>query len=213
MVREAMPTLGLLAWGVLALLVVLVPVSYRIHGAFEGWSRGAKVVFEFSALRGRLAWRLAVPLAELLRRAVGSRQAGGPGDRPAAPAHGGKAKEDAVRGLTDLLLGLARKAVWRRLSWVTAVGLSDAAATALATGAVWAVKGNLAALAHGYLRFAPGQPEYDVTADFAGPGLRSRLTGIGVLRVGHIIGALPAAAANLYKLRRAGAFRGGEAGA
>jgi hypothetical protein len=213
MVRLGMPTLGLLACGLLALLVVLVPVSYRIHGAFEGWNRGAKVVFEFSLLRGRLAWRLAVPLAELLRRAIGSRQVRGPGDRPAAPAGGARAKEDAVRGLAELLLRLARQAVWRRLSWVTAVGLSDAAATALTTGAVWAVKGNLAALAHAYLRFAPGQPEYDVTADFAGQGLRSRLTGIGVLRVGHIIGALPAAAVNLYRLRRAGAFPGGEAGA
>ncbi len=196
------------------------------------------MVFEIG-LFGRLAvWRLAVPLVNLVKggarhalQALVERLAAGGNGENRREAARGQAKAiqgpvKAVRGqakvapslpevwsageaISDVLFGLTRRVRWSRLDWITTVGLRDAADTALTAGALWVVKGNLAAAARSRLRLAPGLPRFEVRPVFAAPGLESRLDGIGVLRVGHIIFALPGVASGYYHLWRSG--RGGDA--
>lgn len=198
---------------VLAAGVVLsLPVEFRFRLAYPGSGRGEVATFEFSTFGGLAVWRLAYPIFHLagvqgvpglvarLGRAIEARWA-----RARGEAAGEKEIREAPAGpeahdLSTFFVSLAEKVRWSRLTWDTTVGLPDAAATALTVGALWALKGNLAALATRRLRLAPGQPRYSVTPDFDGKGSASVLDGIGALRVGHIILASPGLARGFYQL-------------
>lgn len=162
--------------------VLAIPVEFRVHFRYAGLAAGATIVFELAPRKGRAIWRASVSLGDLGRTGAG---------RAFGALMGREPVGGGGRWRTAIVLALARRVRWRRLAWRTRIGLSDAASTALATGALWAVKGNLAALARSNLRLAPGLPEFLVEPDFAEPGLESSLEGIGVLRAGHIMLALP----------------------
>ncbi len=186
-----------------AVVLMCLPADFRVRFAFRGPGRGERVVFEIAALGGLSLWRVAVPLTDLVPGRV----------RRGFEAIVGRATrarltlpEARSLGVTvaDVVVRLARQARWARLDWITTVGFQDAAATALTAGGLWVLKGNLAALARRRLRLAPGLPRIDVRPDFAGGGLESKLDGIGVLRVGHIIFALAGLALAYYHLWRGG---------
>jgi hypothetical protein len=212
---------ALLASGVFCSL----PIQFRVRVTYRGPGRGDKAVFEMSLFGGLSVWRVVLPLLRLDRsgeapgvvafigRAIGSRYRSTRREAEEQPEKEVITPREAKRTagfmlnlgreLTGPSLALARKVRWSRLSWETTVGLSDAAQTALAAGALWAIKGGLAAAARRKLYLAPGLPAYSVTPDFSGRGTVSRLDGIGVLRVGHIIFALPGLALALHRLWRA----------
>lgn len=160
-----------------AALIICLPVEFRVRLCLFGPARGNQIVFEIGFLGRYTVWRLSLPLSRLVR---------GRRERPAPAPPAGSSRLD----LADLALRLARETRWSRLDWTTTVGARDAAATALATGALWMLKGHLAALARSRLNLRPGLPRLEVRPDFAQSGLETRVDGIGVLRVGHIIIAL-----------------------
>lgn len=212
-------TTAILAAVAATAVAFMLPIEFRARFSFRGPGRGNEMVFELG-LFGRLTiWRLAVPLVSLLKgrvkrgleTLVGRLAGGGHGEasREATPGQVGAVPSlPEVRSLgehlSDVVLGLTRRVRWSRLDWTTTVGLRDAAATALTAGGLWVVKGNLAAVARSKLRLAPGLPRFEVRPDFAARGLESKLDGIGVLRVGHIIFALPRVASGYYHFWRGG---------
>jgi len=132
---------------------------------------------EFSVLGGVAVWRVVVPLLRfsrrgepaglraLVERAVGlgyqatRREA----ERQEEPER--LTLREAWRGIGETLgparplagsaLRLLSKTYWQKLDWQTTLSLPDAAQTAVAAGALWSVKAQLAALAHLKLRLAP----------------------------------------------------------
>jgi hypothetical protein len=170
--------------------VLAIPVEFRVHFRYVGLAAGEMIVFELGRRKGPGIWRASVSLGDLARTEAG---------RALGTLMGREPVRGGGRRRTAIVLALARRARWRRLAWRTRLGFSDAASTALVAGTLWAVKGNLAALARSNLRLAPGLPEFLVVPDFAEPGLESSLEGIGVLRAGHIMLALPELALGAWR--------------
>jgi len=205
--------------GVLGAVVLALPLPFRVRGVWRGRGHGQKVVFEVGGFRGTTLWRVTVPLRDLVWSCLGqrlidaARAVSGPSGRVAGRRRPvlkslEQAAPAAARGaqvIADAVLGVVRRVSWHRLAWTTKVGSGDAARTAVLAGSLWALKGGVAAVARRYLRLAPGQPEVRVVADFDRAGLVSSVEGIGVVRVGHIMLALPGLAvgyADLWRARR-----------
>ncbi|MCL6580193.1 MAG: DUF2953 domain-containing protein [Firmicutes bacterium] len=174
-------------------------------------------MFEVGGFRRTTLWRVVVPLRDLVWSRLGQRltDAARAALNPSVRAAGcrrptAKSLEQAApaaargaRAVADAVLGVVRRVSWHRLAWTTKVGSGDAARTAILAGSLWALKGGVVAVARRYLRLAPGQPEVRVVADFDRAGLVSSVEGIGVVRVGHIMLALPGLAAGYLDLWRA----------
>jgi hypothetical protein len=178
--------------------IFIIPLTFRVRAAYGDDPNGRTptlevdlgITFEIGLGQKVTLWRARIPVGDLLRaeaartleRIVKLAWAGPV--RSVRPAPGSRRK-------MAVTLALATRVNWRNLTWQTRLGLSDAALTAVAAGALWAVKGSLASLALSRLRLGPGLPRIAVVPDFSGAGLWTRLEGIGVLRVGHIIFVLP----------------------
>lgn len=218
------PWPGRVALALVALAALAAaPIHFRVRASYRAPGRGARGTFELSLLGGLAVWRIRVPLLRLERsgeapavaafvgRAIADRY--GAARREAAEQEekkiltlsearrAGRSVLVAAGALRHPALALLKRVSWSHLSWRTTLSLPDAAFTGLAAGGVWAVKGILAASLRGTLRLAGGQPEFEVTPEFEGRGTVSRFEGIGVLRVGHIILALPGLVRGLWRMR------------
>ncbi|MCI4169892.1 DUF2953 domain-containing protein [Bacillus spizizenii] len=71
-----------------------------------------------------------------------------------------------------------------KLEWVTVVGIHDAAVTGVLTGAVWGVKGGIAAMLYDHLDFV-NKPVYEVIPSFQVPVSKTHLQCIFFFRFGH----------------------------
>ncbi len=199
-------------------VLLLLPVPFRFSFSYRGTEAGGEAVFEFSLFGGRWLRRRVVPLPDIgpaggagrtgLTAFVG--KAAGLAHRILAreerPALGGLLRRAAAGRDTYArpLLALARAALWTRLSWRTVLGLGDAAGTGLGAGALWAVKGTMAAAARQALRLGPGQPEFVVTPDFEGDGVFSVIEGQGILRVGRLLVVAPVVLGGILRHRPRG---------
>ncbi|HHY38740.1 MAG TPA: DUF2953 domain-containing protein [Clostridia bacterium] len=68
--------------------------------------------------------------------------------------------------LLEIIRYVAARTRWDRLEWVTVIGLGDAAATGLAVGAMWAVKGSMMVAAQGFSGTSPKSVRIQVYPDF-----------------------------------------------
>lgn len=73
-----------------------------------------------------------------------------------------------------------------KLEWVTVIGIKDAAATGIAAGGVWAIKGGLMAMLYDHLRFLH-KPVYEVIPSFQVPASKTHFQCIFFFRFGHLI--------------------------
>jgi hypothetical protein len=80
-----------------------------------------------------------------------------------------------------------RKSYCSRLHWETTVGLTDYAATGIATGMAWAWKGILLGFISRSVAISPSGMKILVSPDFGKPHFESRLDCILETRLGHII--------------------------
>ncbi|MDO8226238.1 DUF2953 domain-containing protein [Bacillus cabrialesii] len=71
-----------------------------------------------------------------------------------------------------------------KLEWVTVVGIQDAAVTGVLTGAVWGVKGGIAAMLYDHLDFV-NKPVYEVIPSFQVPVSKTHFQCIFFFRFGH----------------------------
>ncbi|MCY8533370.1 DUF2953 domain-containing protein [Bacillus vallismortis] len=71
-----------------------------------------------------------------------------------------------------------------KLEWITIVGIQDAAVTGVLTGAVWSVKGGIAAMLYDHLSFV-NKPVYEVIPSFQVPVSRTHFQCIFFFRFGH----------------------------
>ncbi|MCI3985210.1 DUF2953 domain-containing protein [Bacillus vallismortis] len=71
-----------------------------------------------------------------------------------------------------------------KLEWITIVGIQDAAVTGVLTGAVWGVKGGIAAMLYDHLNFV-NKPVYEVIPSFQVPVSRTHFQCIFFFRFGH----------------------------
>ncbi|MCY7767228.1 MULTISPECIES: DUF2953 domain-containing protein [Bacillus] len=71
-----------------------------------------------------------------------------------------------------------------KLEWVTVVGIQDAAVTGVLTGAVWGVKGGIAAMLYDHLDFV-NKPVYKVIPSFQVPVSKTHFQCIFFFRFGH----------------------------
>ncbi|MEC1547980.1 DUF2953 domain-containing protein [Bacillus rugosus] len=71
-----------------------------------------------------------------------------------------------------------------KLEWVTIVGIHDAAVTGVLTGAVWGVKGGIAAMLYDHLDFV-NKPVYEVIPSFQVPVSKTHFQCIFFFRFGH----------------------------
>ncbi|MBK4204031.1 DUF2953 domain-containing protein [Bacillus spizizenii] len=71
-----------------------------------------------------------------------------------------------------------------KLEWVTVVGIHDAAVTGVLTGAVWGVKGGIAAMLYDHLDFV-NKPVYQVIPSFQVPVSKTHFQCIFFFRFGH----------------------------
>ncbi|MEG7333715.1 DUF2953 domain-containing protein [Bacillus sp. 0102A] len=71
-----------------------------------------------------------------------------------------------------------------KLEWVTIVGIHDAAVTGVLTGAVWGVKGGIAAMLYEHLDFVE-KPVYEVIPSFQVPVSKTHFQCIFFFRFGH----------------------------
>lgn len=71
-----------------------------------------------------------------------------------------------------------------KLEWITVVGVHDAAVTGVLTGAVWGVKGGIAAMLHDHLDFV-NKPVYEVIPSFQVPVSKTHFQCIFFFRFGH----------------------------
>ncbi|MFP7233399.1 DUF2953 domain-containing protein [Bacillus subtilis] len=71
-----------------------------------------------------------------------------------------------------------------KLEWVTVVGVHDAAVTGVLTGAVWGVKGGIAAMLYDHLDFM-NKPVYEVIPSFQVPVSKTDFQCIFFFRFGH----------------------------
>ncbi|MCY7917070.1 DUF2953 domain-containing protein [Bacillus vallismortis] len=71
-----------------------------------------------------------------------------------------------------------------KLEWITIVGIQDAAVTGMLTGAVWGVKGGIAAMLYDHLNFVT-RPVYEVIPSFQVPVSRTHFQCIFFFRFGH----------------------------
>lgn len=203
---------------VAVVLILLFPVPFCFTFSYRGAETGHEAVLELSLFRGRWVRRRVFRLADI-EAAGGAGRAGlsafvgeaaGLAHRLVAreerPTLGGLLRQAAAG--RDIyarpLLALARAALWTRLSWRTVLGLGDAAGTGLGAGALWAVKGTMAAAARQALRLGPGQPEFVVTPDFEGDGVFSVIEGQGILRVGRLLVVAPVVLGGILRHRPRG---------
>ncbi|MCO4849726.1 DUF2953 domain-containing protein [Bacillus vallismortis] len=71
-----------------------------------------------------------------------------------------------------------------KLEWITIVGIQDAAVTGVLTGAVWGVKGGIAAMLYDHLNFV-NKPVYEVIPSFQVPVSKTHFQCIFFFRFGH----------------------------
>ncbi|MEC2135866.1 DUF2953 domain-containing protein [Bacillus subtilis] len=71
-----------------------------------------------------------------------------------------------------------------KLEWVTVIGIQDAAVTGVLTGAVWGVKGGIAAMLYDHLDFV-NKPVYEVIPSFQVPVSKTHFQCIFFFRFGH----------------------------
>ncbi|MED3515308.1 DUF2953 domain-containing protein [Bacillus subtilis] len=71
-----------------------------------------------------------------------------------------------------------------KLEWVTVIGIQDAAVTGVLTGAVWGVKGGIAAMLYDHLDFV-NKPVYEVIPSFQVPVSKTHFQCIFFFRSGH----------------------------
>lgn len=71
-----------------------------------------------------------------------------------------------------------------KLEWVTVIGIQDAAVTGVLTGAVWGVKGGIAAMLYDHLDFV-NKPVYEVIPSFQAPASKTHFQCIFFFRFGH----------------------------
>ncbi|MCY8544832.1 DUF2953 domain-containing protein [Bacillus vallismortis] len=71
-----------------------------------------------------------------------------------------------------------------KLEWITIVGIQDAAVTGVLRGAVWGVKGGIAAMLYDHLNFV-NKPVYEVIPSFQVPVSRTHFQCIFFFRFGH----------------------------
>lgn len=68
--------------------------------------------------------------------------------------------------LLEIIRYVAARTRWDRLDWVTVIGLGDAAATGLAVGTMWALKGSMIVAAQGFSGTSPESFRIQVYPDF-----------------------------------------------
>lgn len=68
-----------------------------------------------------------------------------------------------ILGVIRYVVGRTR---WDKLEWITAIGLGDAAATGLAVGSMWAMKGNVLVALQGLSGISPESVRIQVFPDF-----------------------------------------------
>ncbi|MCL4425115.1 MAG: DUF2953 domain-containing protein [Firmicutes bacterium] len=88
-----------------------------------------------------------------------------------------------------LIRYLARRTWCRNLTWQSAVGTEDAAATGLLYGFLWALKGSAYALMTQHARIKGRPPRITLSADFLQPRLDTDFACIFVTRLGYIMTA------------------------
>ncbi|NLY75144.1 MAG: DUF2953 domain-containing protein [Firmicutes bacterium] len=81
---------------------------------------------------------------------------------------------------------LEKKGEFRRLVWITKVGLGQSAATAVAFGLIWGLKAGLLQTLNRELRFAQ-KPEIKVIVDYQSLGLDTLFDCIFRVKLGYII--------------------------
>ncbi len=88
-------------------------------------------------------------------------------------------------GILDVIMSGGRKLRLEKLDWETYIGLGDAMDTAICSGGLWAIKGNIIAFISARKRLE--LMKIKVQPDFSGKRLTSRLYCIVKMRLVHII--------------------------
>jgi hypothetical protein len=91
-----------------------------------------------------------------------------------------------VAGLHKIVRDFLKKVTIRNIEWHTMVGVSDAAATAVITGAFWAVKGGVIGLLSNYMRMKD-MPVMTITPSFQQTVSITSFKCMIQVRVGHAI--------------------------
>lgn len=194
------------AFLVLVRAFVEIEGRYR-HGremdALQIWFRAPKGLWEATyqvPMKGRPATSAAVQFVRtLLER----------GHAPATPiAPDGPATRlvryrDAARAYVGIVDYLSHRAYFAVLETKVRFGLDDAAATGVAGGAGWMAAGGAMAYLRHRLRFAPGQPRFELHPVFAVAALDVTVHCIFKIRIGHIMVAIAKAGVAAAKMRKA----------
>nr|WP_239094156.1 DUF2953 domain-containing protein [Bacillus sp. B15-48] len=97
-----------------------------------------------------------------------------------------KALLEHVVGLHTHIRKLFNKVSVKKLEWHTAVGIGEAASTAVLCGAIWSVKGSIIGLISNYMRMKE-MPVVTVTPIFQQTLSQIQLKCIFQIRIGHAI--------------------------
>ncbi|WP_242868734.1 DUF2953 domain-containing protein [Desulfotomaculum copahuensis] len=202
-----MVSLFVLLWVLLVpvvLLLLLAALPLTLQVSYQRRGHDDRLELNLKIWPG-LGYQLALPAIDLARRfsrpaiKLRARLEGRAGPPPAME------KKCLTRPDLPVLLRQARrwlrlgKRLWpavrcllrqvqpRRVRWRTLIGLSDAAATGLATGGLWSLKGTAVTALYRFLRPSPVRPELVVMPSFTTPVLAVDLDCIFTVRTGHIM--------------------------
>jgi len=92
-----------------------------------------------------------------------------------------------VKKFINFIKVFMRHSVCKRFAWDTTVGLKDYAATGIATGLLWALKGYIIGCLSRWLRILPPGPRFRVVPKFGKTDFEISLDCILETRLGHIM--------------------------
>lgn len=95
---------------------------------------------------------------------------------------------ERVVGLHRIVRRFLSHIMIKELQWHTRIGMEDAAATGIAAGGAWMVKGNVVGLLDHYMQLVE-PPQYSVEPNYEGSNSQTNLSCMISFRLGHAMGA------------------------